>query len=145
LIVIAKMDEENLGIKQVEKILAREISDWLRWGRNKDYLPVSFRCPLGYLYKPMRGDLEANLRRQPPINLLEVVEFERLVIGLPDKHRQAFVMYHLGRAEINGRVEERKRTGYEIARLLGVHRSRYYVLLTQAHNMIFRTWKQHQD
>lgn len=135
------MEHENLGIKQIEKILAREISDWLRWGRNKDYLPVSFRCPLGFLYVPKRGDLDANLRRKPPINLLEVVEFERLVVALPVKHRQAFVMYHLGRAEINGRVEERKRTGYEIARLLGVHRSRYYVLLAQAHNMIFRNWK----
>lgn len=139
------MDSEYLGIKTIEKILAREISDWLRWGRSRDYLPPSFRCPLGYLYLPKRGDLDAHRYRAPPINLLEVVEFERMVIALPAKHRQAFVMYHLGRAEVNGRIEEKKRTGYEIARHLGVHRSRYYVLLTQAHNIIFRGWKQTQE
>ncbi len=138
------MESENLGIKQIEKILAVEISDWLRWGRNKDYLPPSFRCPLGYLYVPKRGDLEANLYRRAPVNLLQVIEFEKMVIGLPVKHRQAFVMYHLDRAEINGKVIERKRSGYENAKLLGVHRSYYYVLLTQAHNMVFRNWKLQQ-
>lgn len=139
------MDSENLGIRQVENILSNEISNWLRWGRSKDYLPPSFKCPLGFLYIPKRGDLEATLYRPIPIKPLEAVEFERLVTALPVKHRQAFVMYHLGRALINGRIEQKKRNGYEIARLLGVHRSRYYVLLTQAHNMIFRRWQRVQQ
>lgn len=138
------MDSENLGIKQIEKILSSEIADWIRWGRNKDYLPPSFRCPLGYLYVPKRGDVDVDRYRRAPVNLLEVVEFEKIVIALPTKHRQAFVMYHLDRAEINGMVIEKKRSGYENARLLGVHRSRYYVLLTQAHNMVFRDWKSEQ-
>ncbi len=135
------MDSEYLGIKQVEKILATEIRDWIRWGRNRDYLPPSFRCPLGFLYLQPRGVLYEDRHKPAPINLLAVVDFERLVVALPTKHRQAFVMYHLGRAEIDGKVEEKKRSGYEIARLLGVHRSRYYVLLTQAHNIVFRNWK----
>lgn len=139
------MQEETLGIKQIEKILSREISDWVRWGRNKDYLPPSFRCPLGFLYLPMRGDLEVRLYKPAPINILEVVEFERLVMSLPVKHRQAFVMYHLDRALVNGRIVERKRSGQDNAKLLGVHRSRYYVLLAQAHNMVFRDWKAIQD
>lgn len=139
------MESENLEIKQVVKILYKEINEWLRWGRGKDYLPPSFRCPLGFLYLPPRGDLEARLYKPVPINFLEALEFERIVVGLPVKHRQAFVMYHLDRAHINGRIVEKKRTGYEIARLLGVHRSRYYVLLTQAHNMVFRDWRQQQE
>jgi len=138
-------ESEDLGIRQIEKILSTEISDWIRWGRNRDYLPPSFRCPLGFLYLPMRGDLEVTLYKPPKVNLLQVIEFEKLVVGLPVKHRQAFVMHHLSRADVNGRIIEKKRTGSENAKLLGVHRSRYYVLLTQAHNMVFRQWRKLEE
>lgn len=140
------MDQENLGIKQIEKILATEISDWVRWGRNRDYLPVSFRCPLGYLYVPKRGDLEARLYgRAPPINLLSVVDFERIVVSLPKKRRQAFVMHHLDRALIRGRVIEKKMKAADYAKLLGVSRTEYFTLLNQAHNLVFRKWKQQTE
>lgn len=135
------MESENLGIKQIEKILSNELSDWLRWARSKDYLPVSFRCPLGYLYLPMRGDLEATLYKPVPVNELDALAFEKIVVSLPDKHRQAFVLHHLGRVHKRGRITEKKLNGYEIAKVLGVHRSRYYVLLAQAYNMIFQRWK----
>lgn len=139
-------DSENLGIKQVERILSSEINDWVRWGRNKDYLPPSFRCPLGFLYLPMRGDIETALYSKPkPVNLLAVVEFERIVVRLPDKHRQAFVMYHLNRAKVRNRIVERKRAYFEMAKLLGVQKTKFYELLGQAHNMIFRDWKKMQD
>lgn len=139
------MEPENLGTKTIEKILAKEISDWLRWGRNKDYLPVSFRCPLGFLYVPKRGDLEAKLYKPAPINLLAVVEFERSVMALPVKHRQAFVMYHLNRARIGDKIVERKRQPYEMARLMGVQKRQFQYIVMQAHNMIFRRWKLKND
>lgn len=135
------MESENLGIKTIEKILATEISDWVRWGRSKNYLPVSFRCPLGFLYVPKRGDLQAKLYKPAPINLLAVVEFERLVIGLPTRHRQAFVMYHLNRALIGEKIVEKKRNTYDMARLLGVRKRQFHDIVLQAHNMIFRNWK----
>jgi hypothetical protein len=139
------MESETLGIKQIEQILSRELSDWLRWGRGKDYLPVSYGSLLGKLYVPKRGDLEATLYKPAPINLLEVLEFEKIVIGLPKKHKQAFVMHHLGRAHVRGRILEKKMGGAEIARHLGVHRSRYYVLLNQAYRMIYWRWKKQQQ
>lgn len=138
-------ESENLGIREIEKILASEIGDWIRWGRNKDYLPVSFRCPLGFLYLPKRGDIETALYSKPkPINVLTVVEFERIVVRLPDKHRQAFVMYHLNRAKVRGRIVEKKRSGYDMAKLLGVSKSKFYGLVSEAHNMVFRNWKTKQ-
>jgi hypothetical protein len=135
------MESENLGTKQIEKILSTEISDWIRWGSSRDYLPPSFRCPLGFIYVPKRGDLEANLYKPAPIHLLNVFEFEKIVVSLPKKHRQAFVMHHLSLANVNGRVVKKKRTGYENARLLGVTRTKYYAILSQAHNLVFRKWK----
>lgn len=135
------MESENLGTKQIEKILSREISDWIRWGRNKDYLPPSFKCPLGFLYVPRGGDREVILSRPAPINLLAVVEFEKLVVSLPEKLRSAFVMYHLNRAKVNDKVIERKRTGREMGRLLGVQQSRFYQLVEKAHNLVFRNWQ----
>lgn len=139
-------ESENLGIRQIEKILASEIGDWIRWGRNKDYLPVSFRCPLGFLYLPKRGDIETALYSKPkPINLLSVVEFERIVVRLPEKHRQAFVMYHLNRANVRGRIVEKKRSGYDMGKILGVSKSKFYGLVSESHNMVFRNWKSKQD
>ena len=139
------MEPENLGTKQIEKILAGEISDWLRWGRGKDYLPVSFRCPLGFLYVPKRGDIAFRLEKPAPINLLAVVEFERNVCALPIRHRQAFVMYHLNRARIGDKIVERKRKSYEMARLMGVQKRQFQYIVEQAHNMVFRRWKLKQD
>lgn len=139
------MDPENLGTKQIEKILTTEISDWIRWGRNKDYLPVSFRCPLGFLYVPKRGDIGARLEKLPPVNLLAVVEFERIVVGLPEKHRQAFVMYHISRVKVGNKIIEKKRRFFEMARLLGLQKTQFYALLKQAHNMVFRDWKKNQE
>jgi DNA-directed RNA polymerase specialized sigma24 family protein len=136
------MESENLGIRQIEKILSSEITDWLRWGRNRDYLPPSFRCPLGYLYVPKRGDLEANLYRRAPVNLLRVIEFERIIVSLPKKRRQAFVMHHLHRALVRGRVIETKMTASDYARLLGVSRTDYFTLLNQAHNLVLRKWQE---
>ena len=135
------MESETLGTKDIEKILATEIGDWVRWGRNKDYLPVSFRCPLGFLYVPKRGDIGARLEKPAPINLLAVAAFERLVMGLPAKHRQAFVMYHLNRALVGSKIVERKRKPYEMAKLLGVQKSQFHSIVSQAHNMVYRDWK----
>ena len=139
------MESENLATKQIEKILSREISDWVRWGRNKDYLPPSFKCPLGFLYVPRGGDREVILSRPAPINLLAVIEFEQLVVGLPAKLRIAFVMWHLNRAKINDRVIERKRSAQEMGQLLGVQKRQFYTLVEQAHNLVFRTWKLKRD
>jgi hypothetical protein len=132
---------EDVGIREVEKILSSEIYNWIRWGNSKDYLPPSFKCPIGQLYVPMRGDLEARLYKAPPIDILGAIAFEAVVVTLPEKHRKAFVMHHLGRAVVRQTIRIKKRNGYEIARLLGVHRSRYYVLLKEAHNMVLRRYK----
>lgn len=139
-------ESENLGIREIEKILASEIGDWIRWGQNKDYLPASFRCPLGFLYVPMRGDIEATLYSKPkPIKVLSVIKFERIVVRLPSRHREAFVMYHLNRAKVRNRVIERKRSGYEMGKLMGVSKAKFYGLVSEAHNMVFRNWQASQD
>lgn len=135
------MDSENLPTKQIEKILSREISDWIRWGHQKDYLPPSFKCPLGFLYVPRGGDREVILSRPAPINLLAVVEFERLIVTLPMKLREAFVMYHLNRARIYGKVIERKRSAQEMGQVLGVQKRQFYTIVEQAHNLVFRNWQ----
>ena len=138
-------ESENLGTRQIEKILSREISDWIRWGRNKDYLPPSFKCPLGFLYVPRGGDREVILSRPPPINLLAVVDFEQIIVGLPAKLRIAFVMYHLNRAKINDRIVERKRSAQEMGKILGVQKRQFYTMVEQAHNQVFRKWKKKRD
>lgn len=132
------MEDENLRTKQVEAILADDIENWVRWGRKRDWMPSSFRCPLGFLYKST--DVHEASHKPAPCDGIEAVRFERVVISLPERHRQAFVMYHLERAAINGMVRIVK--GYnEAARLMGMQKTRYYEILGQAHNMVLYRWR----
>lgn len=134
------MEFEKLGTKQVETILSGEIKNWIIWGRKKDWLPVGFRCPTGYRYVQPLGDVYESSYRAPFCDELQAVEFERVIVWLPDKHRQAFVMYHLDRAA-TGRGVIKVKGRDRKAELLGVHKSRYHELVGQAHNMLLRKWR----
>lgn len=128
---------EGLGTKEIEGILRHELENWIRWGRKKDWLPVSFRCPLGFLYKSEGGETVAS---SLPCDGLEAAKLERIVVGLPQKHRQAFVMHQLDRAAVRG-VVVIVRGRDDKARLLGLHKSRYHEVLSQAFNMVYREWQ----
>lgn len=122
--------------KAIEQILQYEIQNWMQWGRRRDWMPVSFRCPLGYLYKSS-DVMSGTPVRRPQVNEVGAGAFERMVVSLPEKHRQAFVMHHLGRAAVKGQIKILK--GYDQnAQLLGVAKSKYYEFVQQAHSMVLR-------
>lgn len=125
------------GTKEIEGILRHELDNWLRWGRKRDWMPVGFHVPLGYLYKS--ADTGASYRPLP-CNENQAVRLERIIVELPEIHRQAFVMYQLGRAAVSGYVKVIR--GYkQNARVLGVSERKYYYLVEQAHNMVLREWE----
>jgi hypothetical protein len=121
--------------KAIEQILYYEIENWLRWGRNRNWMPVSFRVPLGYLFKS--SDVHEASVRRPEVKEGDAADFERIIIALPEKHRQAFVMYHLERAVVNGRVISIKGRG-QAQQLLGLQKSRYHEVVNQAHSIVLR-------
>jgi len=125
------------GTKQIETILRYELDNWLRWGRRRDWMPTSFRVPLGYLYQsryPIDADQRLNSVRTDEI---DAAQFERIVVGLPQQHRQAFVMHHLEKAAVAGFVVIIKGRD-DRARVLGLQKSRYHEVVQQAHSMILR-------
>lgn len=131
--------DEKLGAKEIELKMRHELENWIRWGRQKDWMPASFRCPLGFLFKS--SDARSGHDVRPlPCDGLEAVKLERIIVGLPQKHRQAFVMHQLDRAAVNGvvRIVEGRD---DKARLLGVQKSRYHEILAQAFNMVWREWQ----
>ena len=131
---------EYAKTKDIERILFRELDNWIRWGKKRDWLPVSFRCPLGFLYKSIDKDYEAPPERLPdPIDSLAAVKMERLVMGLPVRHRTAFVMYQLGKAAVDGEIRIVKGRD-DAARIMGVQAWQYHNLVRQAGNMILRGW-----
>lgn len=135
---LALQDVESIKTKDVVYMLRHEITNWMRWGRKRDWEPAGFRCPLGYLFKS--SDRWVESRAPLPCDDIEAAKFERVVVSLPQKHRQAFVMYHLEQAAIEGMI--RIATGRdEKARLLGVQKTRYHELVGQAHNIVMREWK----
>lgn len=134
----AKFASEMLGTKEVELVLATEFENWVRWGRKRDWAPASFRCPLGYLYKS--PDVFGGLYRSPPCDDLAAERMERIIVALPPKMREAFVMYRLDRARIGGHVvivKGRKRK----AEILGVTVSHYHYLVRTAHRAILAAWR----
>ena len=127
-----------LRTKEVETILRHEIENWMRWGRRRDWLPVGFRCPLGFLYRATNVH-QASYRR-PPCDEIDAARLERIIVSLPERQRQAFVMYHLDKAHVHSHIVIV--TGRDDkARLLGVQKSRYHDLVSQAHNMLLREWQ----
>jgi hypothetical protein len=121
--------------KAIEQILYYEIENWLRWGRNRNWMPVSFRTPLGYLFKS--SDVHEASVRRPEVKEGDAANFERIIIALPEKHRQAFVMYHLERAIVNGKVISIKGRG-QAQHILGLQKSRYHEVVNQAHSIVLR-------
>jgi hypothetical protein len=131
-------EEAGLHTKEIEHILQHEIENWMRWGRRRDWLPMGFRCPLGFLYRA--SDVHQPSYRRPPCDEIDASRLERIIIALPERHRQAFVMHHLDKAHVNSHVVIV--TGRDDkARLLGVQKSRYHDLVSQAHNMVLREWR----
>lgn len=128
----------SLGTKEIESILHHEIDNWIRWGRKRDWMPVGFRCPLGFLYKST--DVHEVSYKSLPCDIGAAAKFERLVISLPERHREAFVMHQLDKAHMNGSVVILKGR-FDKARLLGVQVRQYHNIVLQAHNIILREWK----
>jgi hypothetical protein len=136
--------EPLVRTKEVEGILRHELENWLRWGRKRDWLPMSFACPLGFLYKST--DVHDSTYRELPCDGIEAAKLERIIVSLPQRHRQAFVMHMLGKAEINGYIRIIK--GREdAARILAVQVRQYHNLVVQALNMVLREheWLQKKD
>jgi hypothetical protein len=130
--------QETLGTKEIESILRHEIDNWIRWGKKRDWKPVGFRCPLGHMHKAT--DVHEVSARPLPCNEMSAAGFERLIIGLPDRHRQAFVMHHLDKAHVAGHIRILKGRD-EGARLLGVQVRQYHYMIQQAHSMVLREWR----
>lgn len=131
-------DVDSIRTKEVVEILRHEIVNWLRWGRKRDWKPVGFRCPLGYLFKST--DTWAETRKASPCDDHEAAKFERVVVSLPERHRQAFTMYWLDKAAADGMV--RIVTGRdEKARLLGLQKTHYHEIIGEAHNIVLREWR----
>jgi hypothetical protein len=131
------------GIKEIENILRYELDNWLRWARGRGYLPASFRVPLGYMFKSTDVHDEARPIRIS-IDEIGAAGFERIIVSLPQRHREAFIMYQLGKAHVAGKVRIIK--GREdCARLLGVGTWQYHNLVRQAHSMVLRKAKSISD
>lgn len=133
-----KRMHESLGTKEIESILRLEIENWIRWGMKRDWMPVGFRCPLGYLFKTTDVH-EVSYKPLPCVDGV-AADFERVVVGLPVKHREAIVMHLLDRAHANGLLVVVAGRD-DKARLLGVQKSRYHELVAQAMNMVLREWR----
>jgi hypothetical protein len=127
--------ESSMGTKEIEGILRHDLENWLRWGKMRDWKPVGFKVPLGMLFKST--DVHEETYRAPKVDEIGAAGFERIVVSLPERHRQAFVVHHLNKAALNGRIVIMKGRD-DGARLLRVQLRQYHYIVNQAHLMILR-------
>lgn len=116
--------------------LRHAMENWMRWALSRDYMPASTRCPLGYLYKAT-DVWQSSEPYRPPVDGIAAVRLEKIIVGLPERHRQAIVMHYLNKAAINGQVRIIKGRD-DRAAILGVQKSRYHEMVNQARSMIWR-------
>lgn len=127
-------------VKDFERQFGTQVDNWLRWGRQRDWLPMSFKSILALKYSGKKRDDDAALYKIPdPINELEALKMDCIVMALPLRQRQAFLLHHMGRASINNRMC-RVRNSHDCAKILGVGKWQFYNLLRQASSHIHEAW-----
>ena len=126
-----------LGTKAIENILRHELDNWLRWGKKRDWMPISFTCMLGRMYVsryPIDAESRVSIAK---IDEISAAQFERIIVALPERHRQAFVIHHLEKCVIDGCIKK-VRDRDDAARCLGVGKSQYHAIVNQAHSIVLR-------
>lgn len=135
------LDDEDLGTKVIENLLASEIHNWLRWARQRNYLPASVKCVLGNLAVQTEDDLAEAMKVESPLPPVEseAEAFEAVIVGLPERLRQAFILHHLDRGRV-GSITVRVKGRNDKARVLGVGSRQYHYMVKQAHSLVLRRW-----
>ncbi len=133
-------DIEQAKTAEIRSILRDEIENWIRWALPRNYLPPSFRCPIGFMYVIPAGNVYEHDDRTPqPCDELAAHRLEKIIVRLPERHRQAIVMHELDKASIQGKIKI-IRGRHDKARLLGVQACMYHRIISQAYKMILRDW-----
>lgn len=119
---------DSMGIREFEKRLGREVINWIRWGRKRDWLPPAAGCLLGKRVVSRNRDVQT---WQEPVNTESAVCMENRIGSLPERPRQAFLLHYLGKASIRGKMR-RSRSRHDSAHLLEVGLTQYQRLLGEA-------------
>lgn len=127
---------EKIKLRDFENHMGAEIDNWCRWGRQRDWLPMSYGNILGKRYRP-RNRHTAPENSERPVDLQAAIRIERLVCGIPEQFRQAFILHYVGRVAVNGRIRI-ARTKEDGARILGIKRAQYYNRINRAAAILIR-------
>lgn len=130
---------EDVGLKEAENILSTEILNWVRWARQRNYLPASIKCVLGTLYRPEIDDqASGDMKPLPPVEI-DAEAFEKVLVSLPNKYRKAFVLHHLDKGVV-GQITVRVKGRSAKAKVMGVGNRQYHYLLVKAHQLVLQRW-----
>lgn len=132
---------DEIGLKECERILDREIHNWQRWARQRNYLPASIKCALGNMYVPRLDDAATGDIKPLPPNETEAELFEAIVVSLPAKLKKSFILHHLDRGHV-GQVTVRVKGRLDKAHLMGMGARQWHRTLVSAHNLVLRRWKE---
>lgn len=127
-----------MGIKEFEQRFGKQVFNWLRWGKRRDWLPGSHVCLLGK--RMVSGRRESGVRYEA-VNTLEAARMEKLVSALPPRNRQAFLLYYVGKASIDGKMRQ-SRCRDDCASLMGIGVWQYHNLIRQANMILADGWQE---
>lgn len=135
-------DVATCGLKDIERMLSYELHNWLRWARQRNYLPASVKCVIGELHIRTEEEKAEEMRFNDPAapDEIEAEAMEFAINGLPKRERQAFILHHLDRGHV-GQITVRVRDRHTKARLMGVGARQYHNILLRAHQMLLKRWQ----
>lgn len=135
-------DVATCGVKDVERILDGEIHNWIRWARQRNYLPASVRCVLGQLHIRSEDDKKDEMIVVNPLppDEMEAEAFEKAINSLPKRERQAVILHFLDRGHV-GLITVRAKDQRTKAMIMGVGARQYRVIQTRAMQMLLARWQ----
>lgn len=121
-----------MGIKEFEARYGKQVYNWLRWGKGRDWLPKSYVSLLGKRMVSRCRDPQCHPLR---VSVVEAIKMEELVSALPPRNRQAFLLYYLGKTAIDGKIRQ-SRYREDCASMMGVGVWQYHHLVRQANTIL---------
>lgn len=131
-------DTDKIKLREFESQFMPDIDNWCKWGKGRDYLPMSWGNIIGNRYRPRNREAERE-EANKPVDTLKAFKMEKIVCDIPGIFRQAFVLHYVGRVALNGKIRM-ARTRDACHRIIGISRAQYYNRLNRAAAIIVRNW-----
>ena len=116
------------------------LDNWIRWCRKRNWLPVGHVSQIALLIRQAKEESKTATDAPIPAYEIQAMEFNRLIMMLPKRHMDVFLLNHLDRGILGQRIVYTRDASVKY-RLAGLSKTTFYERAKEADSMIKR-WMQ---